>query len=111
MFSFLCCVFGGVRVVHMFSFLCCVVGGVRVVHMFSFLCCVFGGIRVIHMFSFLCCVFGGIRVVHMFSFQYVRDCNNEPQRYNRNIVESGALSTLSLNKICNNDNLIRINVI
>ena len=55
MFSFPCCVFGEVRVVHMFSFLCCVFGGVRV-HMFSFLCCVFGGIRVVHMFSFLCCV-------------------------------------------------------
>jgi hypothetical protein len=27
LFSFLCCVFGGVCVAHLFSFLCCVVGG------------------------------------------------------------------------------------
>ena len=58
MFSFLCCVFGGVRVVHMFSFLCFVlVGSVFICLIF---CVVFGGIRVAYMFSFLCCVFGGV---------------------------------------------------
>jgi hypothetical protein len=40
---------------HLFSFLCCVFGGVRVAHLFSFLCCVFGGIRVI--FLVFCVVF------------------------------------------------------
>ena len=35
-----------VRVAHLFSFLCCVFGGVCVTHLFSFLCCVFGGVRV-----------------------------------------------------------------
>jgi hypothetical protein len=48
---------GEVCVAHRFSFLCCVFGGVRVAHLFSFLCCVFGWVRVAHRFSFLCCVF------------------------------------------------------
>ena len=35
-----------VYVDNLFSFLCCVFGGVGVAHLFSFLCCVFGGIGV-----------------------------------------------------------------
>jgi hypothetical protein len=81
-----CClspVFGGVpwlRVAHLFSFLCCVFGGVRdCVLLISLVFCVvllvgsvtqccsspvFGGVpwlRFAHLFSFLCCVFGGVR--------------------------------------------------
>jgi hypothetical protein len=35
----------GFVVAHLYSFLCCVFGGVRVAHLCSFLCCVFGGVR------------------------------------------------------------------
>ena len=48
--------FWWVCVAHLFSFLCCVFGGVRVAHLFSFLCCVFGG-SVLLIFLVFCVVF------------------------------------------------------